>query len=105
MGQFEIPREEWIMHDVRDRTGAECYCAQSAVHATIFGRCSKASSPMPTQPNPSWRSSATSPFGALLATRIEQVYTRFEHRLDNRSTLARHGLTLSVTREAPNGVN
>ena len=36
--------------------------------------------------------------GALLATRIEQMYTRFGHRLDNRSTLARHGLSLSVSR-------
>ena len=43
-------------------------------------------------------------FGALLATRIEQVYTRYRHRLSNRRAFARRGLTLSVTREAPNGV-
>ena len=94
MGQLEILGEEWIMHEVRDRTGAECHCTQSAVHATILGRCSKASSPMPTQPNPSWRSSATFAFGALLATRIEQVYTRYGHRLSNRRAFARCGLTL-----------
>ena len=37
-------------------------------------------------------------FGALLATCIEQVYTRYGHCLANRSTVARHGLSLSVSR-------
>ena len=43
-------------------------------------------------------------FNALLAMRIEHVYTSYGNSLSNRRAVARHGLTLSITREAQTGV-
>ena len=53
-------------------------------------------SPMQTLPNSGYLA-----IDALLATRIEHVYTCCGNSLSNRHAIARHGLTLSVTREAP----